>query len=192
MASNRCIGIDTGIKALASTSTDHQFGRDIEAHIDRIKRCKHGSKGQARARRALRQRMNEVVLELFDTLNPTLVVVEKLRGLNKNTKIKRRLNKSMRRSIGSWNYAYWLGRIERECEIRRSKFRSVDPRYTSQKCFQCGYTDRRNRSGENFRCKECGYSSNADLNAARNILDRFLTGPYGIGCQQLDKSRVIP
>ena len=50
LPSDRCIGIDSGIKALASSSTGHQFGRDIEAGIARIKRCKHGSKGQKRAR----------------------------------------------------------------------------------------------------------------------------------------------
>ena len=57
---NRCIGIDTGIKALASCSTGKQYGTDIEGCIARIKRCKHGSKGQKKARRALRQRIDEV------------------------------------------------------------------------------------------------------------------------------------
>ncbi len=181
----RSIGIDTGIKALASTSTGHQFGRDIEAGVTRIKRCKHGSKGQRRARRALRQRMDECALQLFDTLQPTLVVVERLRGLNQSTRLRRRLNKTMRRSLGSWAYRYWLDRVQRECEIRRSSFRSVDPRYTSQRCSICGHTERRNRSGEVFRCKRCDHTDNADLNAARNILDRFLTGPYGAGCKPL-------
>lgn len=185
---SRSIGIDTGIKALASTSTGHQFGRDIEAGISRIKRCKHGSRGQRRARRALRQRMDECAIQIFDTLNPTLVVVERLRGLNQSTRLRRRLNRSMRRSLGSWNYRYWLGRIQRECEVRRSSFRSVLPHYTSQRCSVCGHTERRNRSGEVFRCKECDHTDNADLNAARNILDRFLTGPYGAGCQPLGRN----
>lgn len=108
-----------------------------------------------------------------------LVVVEKLKNLNKNTKVKRRLTKNIRRSIGSWTYRYWLDRLQRECEFRRSKFRSVYPYYTSQRCSSCGFTDRGNRLGEVFRCQSCGHVGNADVNAARNILDRFLTGPYG-------------
>jgi IS605 OrfB family transposase len=185
LPSDQCIGIDSGIKALASTSTRHQFGKDIEKGIERIKRCKHGSKGQKRARRALRQRMNEVVKELFDTLEPTLIVVEKLRSLNKGTRVKRRLTKNVRRSIGSWTYRYWLERLERECEVRRSRFRSVNPYKTSQRCSVCGHIDRRNRRGEVFKCRSCDHTDNADINAALNILDRFLTGPYGAGCKPL-------
>lgn len=176
------VGVDTGIKALASTSDDQQFGADIEDHIDRINRCQHGSNGQRRARRALRQRMDEVVKQMFATLGPLwLVVVEKLRNLNYKTKQRRRLCKNMRRSIGAWAWRYWLGRVERECEHRRSVFRSVPAYYTSQTCPACGLVDRRNRDGEIFLCRACGHTDNADVNAAKNILSRFLTGPYGAG-----------
>jgi transposase len=178
------VGVDTGIKALASTSDGQQFGTDIEDHIDRINRCQHGSNGQRRARRALRQRMDEVVKQMFAALGPLwLVVVEKLKNLNYKTKQRRRLCKSMRRSIGAWAWRYWLGRIERECEHRRSVFRSVPAYYTSQTCPACGLVDRRNRDGEVFLCRACGHTDNADINAAKNILSRFLTGPYGAGFQ---------
>lgn len=187
LAPTRCIGVDTGIKSLASISTGHQFGRDIESCVNRVKRCKQGSKGQRVARRAMKHRMDEVAVELFDTLDPTLVVAERLRGLNRSTRLRRRLNKNMRRTIGSWAYRYWLGRLERECEVRRSSFRSVNPYKTSQRCSACGHTDRSNRSGEVFLCKKCGHSENADINAGSNILDRFLTGPYGAGCLSLPK-----
>lgn len=40
------IGVDTGINALASLSDGRQFGLDTKAHIERIKRSCHGSKGQ--------------------------------------------------------------------------------------------------------------------------------------------------
>jgi len=46
----------------------------------------------------------------------------------------------------------------------------IDPRYTRQKCSQCGQTERANRvSQASFKCKKCGYTCNADLNAATNI-----------------------
>lgn len=180
--SGTIVGVDTGIKALGSTSDGHRFGTDIEKHIDRINRCEHGSNGQKRARRALKQRMDEVVKELFTTLGPLwLVVVEQLKNLNYKTRERRRLSKSMRRSIGAWAWRYWLGRVERECEDRRSVFRSVPAYYTSQTCPGCGLVDRRNRDGEVFLCRDCGYTGNADITAAKNILSRFLTGPYGAG-----------
>ncbi len=178
---DRCVGVDTGINALASLSTGEQLGTDIKAGIERIKRCKHGSKGQKSAVRALRQRMDEVAKEVAG--KASLVVVENLKNITKNTK--RRLVKSVRRSIGRWNVRYWFVTLQRKCEDSRASFRSVSPYKTSQTCSSCGHVDRGNRNGELFRCLSCGYEANADVQASRNILTRFLTGPYGAGCKPL-------
>ena len=51
----------------------------------------------------------------------------------------------------------------------------INPRGTSQTCNQCGLRDRESRiSQSEFRCTGCGYSTNADLNAAINIGDQGL------------------
>lgn len=171
------IGVDTGINALASTSDGNQYGTDIKAHIERVKRCQWGSKGHKRASNALRQRIDEVAKQTVRDAD--LIVVEKLSDLNKNSKLKRRLSQNMRRSIGSSNLKYWLGRLEQQCELNRVSFRSVPSYYTSQRCPACSHTDSGNRSGEIFLCQRCGHSDNADINAAKNILERHLTGPYG-------------
>lgn len=113
-----------------------------------------------------------------------LVVIEKLKGICHKTKVKRRLTKSMRRSIGSWNVRYWLSRLEQRCEDSRTTFRSVPAHYTSQDCPVCGYTDRRNRDGEKFLCQKCNHSDNADINTVKNILSRFILGPYGVEFKQ--------
>jgi putative transposase len=47
----------------------------------------------------------------------------------------------------------------------------VDPRYTSQRCAECGHVEAGNRATQAvFRCRECGHEDHADVNAARNIL----------------------
>ena len=176
----KAAGIDTGIKALASLNNGSQFGLDIESCVERIKRCDHGSNGQKQARRAMRQRIDEVVQELIGHFKQIdLVVVEKLKNMNYKSKLKRRLSKNMRRSIGTWAYRYWLKRLEQACETNRISFRTVAPFYTSQTCPSCGHVDRGNRVGQVFRCLNCGHAGNADIVAARNILTRFLTGAYG-------------
>jgi len=38
---------------------------------------------------------------------------------------------------------------------------------------------RTNRLGEVFVCSVCAHTENADINAAKNILNRFVTGKYG-------------
>jgi IS605 OrfB family transposase len=177
---NKAVGIDTGINALASTHTGKQFGLDIKSIIERIKRCGHGSNGQKTARRALKQRMDEVVKEVLNHFKGVdCVVVEALKNLNYKSKLKRRLSRNIRRSIGIWAYRYWLRRMQMTCEMNRIHYHEVPPQYTSQRCPSCGHTDRGNRSGPKFLCLRCGHAGNADVVGSRNILERFLTGPYG-------------
>ena len=46
-----CIGIDTGINALASLNNGNQYGKDIKGCIERVKRCKQKSNGYYVAKR---------------------------------------------------------------------------------------------------------------------------------------------
>ena len=49
----------------------------------------------------------------------------------------------------------------------------VDPKYTSQTCNSCGEKDAKSRvSQSQFVCTNCGTVSNADINAAKNIMSR--------------------
>ena len=54
----------------------------------------------------------------------------------------------------------------------------VNPAYTSQQCSGCKYIARTNRDGANFKCKNCEFSLNADLNASRNIASRIFDNNY--------------
>jgi transposase len=47
---------------------------------------------------------------------------------------------------------------------------TVDPRNTSRTCSVCGYCAKENRKSQaSFVCQTCGYTDNADRNAALNI-----------------------
>lgn len=49
----------------------------------------------------------------------------------------------------------------------------VNPKYTSQTCNECGNKDVKNRvSQSKFICTNCGHVSNADHNAAKNIMSK--------------------
>ncbi len=48
---------------------------------------------------------------------------------------------------------------------------AIPPAYTSQRCACCGHTAKDNRQSQSkFECQICGYTANADINGARNIL----------------------
>ena len=58
-----------------------------------------------------------------------------------------------------------------KCNNRHKSLVKVNPAYTSQKCNNCGYISCKNRETQAiFVCKRCGHSNNADVNAAKNIL----------------------
>jgi len=49
----------------------------------------------------------------------------------------------------------------------------ADPHYTSQQCPHCGYTSRENRKTQSdFFCITCGYTDDADINAAKTIASK--------------------
>lgn len=62
-------------------------------------------------------------------------------------------------------------RIARKYDISVSL---INSELTSQECSCCHYIDKENRkSQENFKCINCGYEINADLNASINIKNRL-------------------
>jgi IS605 OrfB family transposase len=187
----KCIGVDTGINALASLNNGNQYGKDIKGCIERVKRCKQKSKGYYVAKRALKQRIDETAKEIIKIEDPDLIVVEQLKNMGYKSKLKSRLSKSIRASIGTWNWKYWLKRLEMQCELNRVSFRTVSPYYTSTTCPACGQANRGNRNGEMFLCLSCGHGDNADVNAGKNILNRFLTGQYGARYKQENQENLV-
>ena len=54
--------------------------------------------------------------------------------------------------------------------------RKINPYHTSQICSKCGHGEEGQRiSQSKFKCKSCGYESNADFNAARKNANKILT-----------------
>ena len=58
-------------------------------------------------------------------------------------------------------------------QIQKNKLiRELNPAYSSQRCNKCGHISKNNRKSQSdFNCENCGYTTNADLNAADNLLD---------------------
>ena len=71
---------------------------------------------------------------------------------------------------------------------------TVHSSYTSKMCPICGCIEDENRPNqETFECIECGYSNNADFNAANNIKNRVvLTVLRDILLKQLDNGAYEP
>jgi len=175
-ASTTNIGVDTGINNLATTSTNNFYGTELRRLIEVINRKQTGSKNQKQAIIHLKQYIDTTINILMKAEQPDLIVVEQLKGITRNLK---RVGKTTRKLIKSWNYSYWLNRLQQKCEENCVVFRSVSAYNTSIKCSNCGLIDKNNRlSQEVFSCGSCGHRDHADHNAAVNILNRLLQGAY--------------
>ena len=85
----------------------------------------------------------------------------------KNVKAKSGLNKS----ILDQGWGEFKRQLKYKLEWLDGILIEVNPQYTSQKCSQCGYTNKQNRTTQqSFCCIACQYNEHADINAAKNIL----------------------
>lgn len=175
--SARVLGIDRGILNIV-TCSDNSFvnSRHLRAVKGRYQylKAKLQSIGTASAKRKLKKLsgaerrftldVNHVIAKKLVQKAYEVYAVETLKA--GHWKIHgRRLNKM----LGGWSYGELLTLLTYKAENVGKRVLQVNPSYTSQRCTRCGYTDRENRKGLHFRCKQCGFELNADLNAARNI-----------------------
>ena len=69
----------------------------------------------------------------------------------------------------SWNSL--IQKLQYKSEMKNKIIREIDPAFTSQRCFKCGYISKNNRKSQSdFSCLNCKHTENADINASLNIL----------------------
>ena len=90
---------------------------------------------------------------------------------------KRKLN----RSILNVGWGMFNSMIEYKARKNFGVVVKINPAYTSQCCSSCKHTIPENRKSQSqFVCQSCGFSANADFNAALNIykkgFDEMLNG----------------
>ena len=134
------------------------------------------------------------------------IVLENLKNIRDTSKMgrgKQKKNVENKRRLHSWSFDQLYSFVEYKAQERGIQVIKVDPRHTSQTCSLCGHQHRSNRRSQSlFLCRSCGYSLNADLNAAYNIRDKYclaqdgtpvLSGPtcqaaYRVDSQESDAS----
>ena len=181
------VGVDFGITRPAVVSNNRFFGRRswkaTERRYFRLKRALQ-SKGTKSAKRHLKKlsgrtarfRTNcdhSVSRQLLQAIAPgTTIVIENLKNISTET---RQNGKDQSRAMHQWTFNRLRDFLVYKAEERGCAVVAVDPRHTSQRCSRCGYTHRSNRQSQSrFRCRNCDFELNADLNGSRNIAVKYL------------------
>lgn len=107
-----------------------------------------------------------IVLEDLKVANMSKSAKGSLEDPGRSVKAKSGLNKS----ILDQGWGEFKRQLSYKLEWQGGQLVLINPKNTSRRCRQCGYTAKENRqTQERFQCVECGHSENADRHAARNI-----------------------
>lgn len=179
------LGVDLGIVNIATDSDGNTYsGEAVEKarrrrHESRRSYQKTGTKSAKRrlkkmARREANYRRNEnhrISNELVRLAKGTDrgIALEDLKGIRDRTTVRAK----DRAKHSGWAFAQLQAFVGYKAKLAGIPVAFVDARNTSRTCSACGHCEKGNRKSQSeFACKHCGFSENADRNAARNVRDR--------------------
>lgn len=179
------LGVDLGIVNLAADSDGNTYsGEAVERqrrrrHESRRSYQKTGTKSAKRrlkrmARREANYRRNEnhrIANSLVQLAKDTDrgIAMEDLKGIRDRITVRA---KDRARHSG-WAFAQLKAFTEYKARLAGVFVVTVDARNTSRTCNACGHCEKGNRKSQSeFCCLRCGHSTNADVNAARNVRAR--------------------
>lgn len=159
------VGADQGINTVLSLS-DRQTtpekdkdGNSYSTILDKVARKKRGSKA---FKKASDHRENFVnwALKQLNLVNIKEMRIEKIVNL--------RFGRRMSRKMAAFTYKFINTRNDSRCEEAGVAVFSQSSTYRSQRCSDCGWVQKVNRSKKEFCCQNCGHYEDADINAAMN------------------------
>jgi IS605 OrfB family transposase len=176
------IGVDLGIKQLATTSDNVSYSGEIvenkrqkySSHRHRLqkkntrnakRRIKQIGNKEARFRKDVNHCISKKIVEKAKGTN-CAISLENLKGINNRTTVR----KSQKNQRMSWSFYQLKTFINYKAEELGITVIEVNPKNTSRTCNKCKYCDKKNRKNQSdFQCLKCGYVENADINASLNI-----------------------
>jgi IS605 OrfB family transposase len=179
------LGVDLGVTNLATDSDGHTYSGEA---VEKVRRRRHESRrsyqrtGTRSAKRRLkrmarreanyrRNQNHRIANELVRLAKGTDrgIAMEDLSGIRERITV--RAKDRARRS--GWAFAQLQGFVCYKARLAGIPVVFVDARDTSRMCSACGHCEKANRkSRSEFACRRCGFSEDADRNAARNVRDR--------------------
>lgn len=187
--SDNVIGVDFGRRDIAVTSDGERWdGKPIQNVRDKFSKVRASlqakvSKGTRTTRRRVRNILKRLsgreqryqtwvnhniskrVIETAKSQS-AIVAIENLTGIRDRTNQQPR-NKTERRRSNNWAFFRLRTFLEYKGLKEGVEVVAVPPAYTSQTCHQCNHIGL--RSDKRFKCGNCGWHGDADLNGAINI-----------------------
>lgn len=159
------LGADQGITTTLTLSDGqitkkNNHGYDLQSIIKVLMRKKKGSKSFLRTQQHRENYINWSINQLNFSSVKT-INLEKLFQVGKGT------NKG--RFLSSFTYTLIKKKLESLSETEGFVVSEINNQFRSQRCNECGWTQKSSRKGKVFECKNCGFIMDSDLNASLNL-----------------------
>jgi putative transposase len=177
------LGIDRGLYNFLTFSNGEIINSKLIRKQQRkylYNRKKLQAKGTRSAKRKLKKLsgkekrfsrdFNHCISKYVVSLPYGIFAIENLKNIRKQ-KFSKKLNKW----LSSWTFGQFEQFLTYKAESLGKQVVKVDARYTSQKCSSCGIINKDNRNKSKYKCSNCGYTNHADINAAINIKNNFIS-----------------
>ena len=182
---NQMVGIDLGITHLAYLSDGttvpnqrHTLKAEKQLRIESrsLARKVKGSNNRKKQRLLVSKLHEKIRRTRKDYLHKATSAITKRYGFIaiEDLKVSNMVrNGNLAKHISDAGWADFRTFLEYKGEWYGNEVVAVNPAYTSQTCNSCGQVDKLSRiSQSKFVCTDCGNESNADENAAKNILGK--------------------
>lgn len=179
----RTVGCDQGYKVVATLSDGQTtkpcpHNHTLETIQAKLARRKKGSKGFRRAQEHRKNYINWSLNQL-DWSGVSKVRFEKIKYL--------RYKKRSSRQLSHWVYTVIREKVIALSETEGFEFEEVSNAFRSQRCSQCSWVCKVSRKGQTFRCVLCGFTEDADRNAAANLELDLCEIPWWVRRQKLNR-----
>jgi IS605 OrfB family transposase len=181
------IGVDLGVKNLATTDDGENFSGDaveaVRRKYQRIRKtCQRtGTKSAKRKLRKVRKKESGFRKDVNHCIAKKIVAkaqgtnsaiaCEDLAGIAERTTVA----KPQRNRMKGWAFHQLRCFVTYKALLAGIPVIPVDPRNTSRTCPECGHVAKNNRrSRDHFECRLCEFSAPADQVGAINIRDRAI------------------
>lgn len=178
----RTVGVDRGLYNIVTLSDGFKYKsnkiRKNKREVLFLKKQLQ-AKGTRSAKRKLKKlsgyekrfslNENHIISKQLVNMPYDVFVLEDLKGIRKQKSKGNKLNKI----LANWSFFQLEQLITYKADALGKQVVKINPKYTSQMCFSCKEINKNNRNGARYACQDCGYKQHADINAAKNILEKF-------------------
>lgn len=201
------VGVDLGITSRIALSTGETVPgvkldrAEIKRRQRRLTKAKRGSRNRRKRVLEVRrewQRVAEREKGALHELTTRLVRDVSASFAVEDLKIKNMVkNRRLSRSITEQQWGAFTHMLAYKAESAGGRVVKVPPRHTSQTCHVCGWrpSESIGLGVRRYRCGDCGQTSDRDVNAARNVLQKGMAltpggDPPG-RAEQVDKRSLV-